>query len=319
MFTIIIPLYNKSAYIEKAILSVVSQTYQEFELIVVDDGSIDNSFAKLSVISYQLSVEDPEKFKKIKIVQQENQGVSMARNNGVKLAKYDYIAFLDADDWWEPTYLEKMKGLIDAFPEAALYGSSYYKVKQGQFIPANIGVEAEFEQGLINYCRVYANTMYQPIWTGAAIIRKKVFESENGFKPQLKLGEDFDLWIRVVMKYPVALLNKPLAYYNQDVELANRAIGEKLYEPEQHMLFSDYTAYQSDPDFVDLFEVLAVYSLLNYYINKKNKKEVEAILHTIHWKNHAFKYRLYYRILPEWAVKWWLNALKLAFALKKAL
>ena len=107
MFSIIIPLYNKAAYIEKAIRSVMCQTYQEFEVIVVDDGSTDESFAQLSVISQQLSVEEPDKFIKIKIVQQENQGVSTARNNGVKLAKYDYIAFLDADDWWEPTFLRE--------------------------------------------------------------------------------------------------------------------------------------------------------------------------------------------------------------------
>ncbi|MGC3978988.1 MAG: glycosyltransferase family 2 protein [Paludibacteraceae bacterium] len=329
MFSIVIPLYNKAAYVEKAIKSVLAQTYQEFELIVVNDGSTDGSLDNVQVIildyvkrqsrARNLELKEPDQFKKITLIHQENQGVSVARNNGVKAAKYDYIAFLDADDWWDTTYLEEMKGLMEAFPEAGLYAGSYYKVKQGQLIPANIGIESGFEKGLINYCRVYANTMYQPVWTGAAIIKKTIFESENGFKPMLKLGEDFDLWLRVAMKYPVALLNKPLTYYNQDVDLANRAIGEKLYEPEQHMLFSDYSAYRLDPDFVHLYEVLAVYSLMNYYLNKKNKKEVDAILQTIHWKNHSFKYRIYYRILPVWVVKCWLSILKSGFTVKKNL
>ena len=109
MFSVIIPLYNKAAYIEKAINSVLAQNFKEFELIIVNDGSTDDSFSKLTVICNRLSVENPEIFNKIKIVQQENQGVSTARNNGVKIAKYDYIAFLDADDWWESTFLEEMK------------------------------------------------------------------------------------------------------------------------------------------------------------------------------------------------------------------
>ena len=319
MFSIIIPLYNKAAYIQKAIHSVMSQTYQEFELIVVNDGSTDDSFAQLSVISQQLSIEDPDLFKKIKIVQQENQGVSTARNNGVKLAKYDYIAFLDADDWWEPTYLEERKQLIEAYPQAGLYGSSYYKVKGNQFIPAAIGIDKGFERGIINYYKAYSRSLYQPVWTGAAIIKKSVFDLEKGFKPSLKMGEDFDLWLRVAMKYPVALLNKPLAYYNQNVELANRAIGEKLYEPEQHMLFSDYSAYQTNQEFVRMFETLTVYGLLSYYLANKNRKEVQAILKTIRWENHNFKYRLYYKMLPKWIVRFWLGLLKVGVRMKKQL
>jgi glycosyltransferase involved in cell wall biosynthesis len=318
MFSIIIPLYNKAAYIEKAIYSLLSQTYQEFELIVVNDGSTDESLSNSQFIIHNLELKEPDKFKKIKIVQQENQGVSTARNNGVKLAKYDYIAFLDADDWWEPTYLEEMKGLIEEFPRAGLYGSSYYKVKGKQFIPAAIGLDKGFKRGIINYFEAYTRSLYQPIWTGAAIIKKSVFHSEKGFKPLLKMGEDFDLWVRVAMKYSVALLNKPLAYYNQDVELANRAIGEKLYEPEQHMLFNDYSAYQTNQEFVRMFETLAVYGLLPYYLANKNMKEVQAILKGIHWESHNFKYRLYYKILPKWIVRFWLGLLKVGVRVKKA-
>ena len=99
MFSIIIPLYNKAPYIAKAIQSVAAQTYKEFELIVIDDGSTDESLEKLRVLSTELGEKNPEFIAKLKIVEQQNQGVSNTRNNAVKLAKYDYIAFLDADDW----------------------------------------------------------------------------------------------------------------------------------------------------------------------------------------------------------------------------
>jgi len=317
VFSVIIPLYNKAAYIERAIQSVLSQTFQEFELIVVDDGSTDDSSAQLSVISQQLSVAAPEIYKKVRVIQQQNQGVSTARNNGVKLAKYDYIAFLDADDSWEPTYLEEMNGLIAAYPNAGIYGSSYFIVKNGKKRIAPIGVEKDSDRGLINYCQVYSKTLCMPLWTGATIIRKSIFDLENGFNPRLKLGEDFDLWIRVAIKHPVAFLNKPLANYQQDVDLANRAIGEKLYKPQEHMLFTDYGELINNPDFVYLYERLTLYGLLPYYLKGKNKKEVKAILEQIHWGQHELKYRLYYQILPRVIVRAWFQLLKFGSVLKR--
>jgi len=316
MFSVIIPLYNKAAYIEKAIESVLNQTYQEFELIVVDDGSTDNPLNNLEFIIHNSQFKKQESSTKIRIINQENQGVSVARNNGVKLANYEYIAFLDADDWWEPTYLEELKSLIEEYPKAGIYGSSYYKVKNDKYIPANIGVEQDFECGLINYFKVYAKTMYMPLWTGATIIKKDIYESENGFKNNLKAGEDFDLWVRVASKYPVALLNKPLAYYNQDVELQNRAVGSRFYKPEEHMIFTDYGILNADTDFRFLFEKLSLYSLLTYYLGNINKNEVQQILKTIDWKNHPFKYRLYYIILPKFIVQYWFKMNRVASRIK---
>jgi glycosyltransferase involved in cell wall biosynthesis len=314
VFSIIIPLYNKAPYIAKAIQSVASQTFQEFELIVIDDGSKDCPLPpEGGNLKQRLSfIENCEDFvKKVRIIKQENQGVSNTRNNGVKLAKYDYIAFLDADDWWEPTFLEEMKVLIDTFPEAGIYGSGYYKVRNGAFIPAKIGVPASFNIGYIDYFKVYASTMWMPLWTGAVVIPKTIYEEFNGFKPELKMGEDFHLWVRIAAKYKVAFVNKQLSNYNQDVDIANRAVDEKLYMPHEHMLFADYGDLMQVADFRSLYEVLAVYGLMPYYLAKKNKPEVEKIISTIHWENHSFKYRLYYRILPRIVVVWWYKMLKL--------
>ena len=285
MFSVIIPLYNKAAYIERAIQSVLSQTFQEFELIVVDDGSTDNPFVQLSVISQQLSVDAPEIYKKVRVIQQQNRGVSTARNNGVKLAKYDYIAFLDADDSWEPTYLEEMKGLIATYPNAGIYGSSYFIVKNGKKRIAPIGVEKNFDRGLINYCQVYSKTLCMPLWTGATIIRKSIFDLENGFNPRLKLGEDFDLWIRVAIKHSVAFLNKPLANYNQDVEEVFRGVVQnKIYIPETHFIFNlDYLSeYElTNSDLKELLDLLRVYTLERYRLKQAYttlvKKEIDKV------------------------------------------
>lgn len=305
---------------EKAINSVLSQTYREFELIVVNDGSTDDSLNVVQTF-FKSPLGNLGAFSPSLggwgVLTQSNLGVSIARNNGVKVAQYDYIAFLDADDWWEPTYLEEMKLLIEEFPQAGIYGSGYFLIKNGVKRIAPVGVERTFKKGEINYCRTYSNTLCMPLWTGSTIIRKTIFESEHGFKPTLKLGEDFDLWIRVVQKYPVVILNKPLSNYNQDVELANRAIGEKLYEPYEHMLFTDYGALQSNPEFRYLYEQLALYGLLPYYLTGKNEKEVKLILSGINWKDHAFKYRLYYKILPIVIVQFWMHFLKIGSIVKQ--
>lgn len=317
MFTIIIPLYNKAPYIEKAIQSVAAQSCQDFELIVIDDGSTDNSLEKLRVISYELGEKNPEFFAKIQIIEQKNQGVSTTRNNGVQMAKYEYIAFLDADDWWEPAFLEEMKSLIGNYPDAGIYGSNYYKIRHGQKIQPVMGVEPGFKAGYINYFNAYARTFWMPLWTGAVVVKKQVFNSVGGFLPGLKMGEDFHLWARIANNYKVAFLNNHLSNYNQDVDITNRAVEEKFYRPSEHFLFADYSALQNNTDFVRLFDLLAVYGLMPYYLAKKNKPEVEKLLSTIHWKNQSLKYRLFYRVLHRIVVKWWYLALKRAAKYKK--
>ena len=300
MFSIIIPLYNKAAYIEKAIWSVLNQSIKDFELIIVDDGSTDDGMdivvALISSIDFEVNSIG------IRILSQENRGVSAARNLGVRNCKNSYIAFLDADDWWEPSFLREMRQLIIEYPEAGIYGSSYFKYKNGQGLPASIGVRNGFEKGLINYCQVYTKGLYMPLWTGATIIRKSVFEVEDGFKPQLIVGEDFDLWLRIALNHPVALLNKPLAYYNQDVEQAQRAVVfNKLYKPENHFIFNlEYLSSEerTNPDLKALLDMLRVYTLERYRLQNAYPKEYKREIDKVDFSRQPLMTKVKY-ILPR--------------------
>ena len=295
MFSVIMPLYNKAPYVEKAIQSVLAQTCQEFELIVVDDGSKDNS----------LEIVQRFKNSKIQIVQQENAGVSMARNNGVKLAKYDYVAFLDADDWWDIHFLEEMKALIMDFPEGAMYASSYFRVKNCKNIPAKIGVPVGFERGYFDYIKAYAASPSMPVWTGAVIIKKTAFNKVGGFKPLLKLGEDFDLWIRIALKYKAVLLNKPLAYYNQDVETTNRAIG-KVYDIKHNYLWDmDYLAEEEakNKDLKKVLDNTRTKSVRRYFLTDKYREQAREILNKVDWSNQPPKLHKRYYKTPIWWLK----------------
>ena len=148
MFSVIIPLYNKAPYVEKAIRSVAAQTFREFELIVIDDGSTDNSFEIANQLIGEILIDSTTNppLGGLRGATQLNSGVSTARNNGVTLASYPYICFLDADDWWAPTFLEEMKALIEEFPEAGIYGTGYYIVKHSRIRVATIGVDDGFEK-----------------------------------------------------------------------------------------------------------------------------------------------------------------------------
>lgn len=296
MFSVIIPLYNKAPYVAKAIESVLGQTYRDFEVIVIDDGSTDQS----------LEVAKTFENKSITIVSQPNSGVSTARNNGVKIAKYPYICFLDADDWWHPTFLEEMKRLITDFPDAGIYGSGYYIVKNGQERIAPIGVPQGFERGIIDYCEVYAKTLCMPLTSISVVIPKHIFDEEKGFKSQLKFGEDFDLWIRIALKHKVILVNKPLAYYNQDVDINNRGVAvHKIYSPENHYIFNLDYLYDNEKNnhrLKILLDKLRVYILLKYRIQRAFPKEYNAEIKKVDFSVQPLGVRLQY-YLPVWFLK----------------
>ena len=298
MFTVIIPLFNKADYIRKSVQSVIDQKFTEFELIIVNDGSADNS----------LDVVRQIKDDRIRIIDQENAGVSTARNNGVKEAKYEFIAFLDADDWWAPDYLAEMSKLIEHYPDAGLWTAKYYKVKYGKNIEANIGLENNFSEGYINYFEVYAKTMWMPIYPPTVIIPKEVFNEFNGFKLILKMGEDFDLWVRITLKYKIAYLNNALVYYNQDVNASNRAVGGgRIWKPENHYIFQlEYLKNEekANPSLKYLLDNLRLNALFRYHIKCVYREDTKRVLNEIDFSKQSISWRLKYK-LPIWMIRNW--------------
>ena len=168
-FSVIIPLYNKAPYVRKALETVCAQTYRDYEIIVINDGSTDNS--AIIAEDYLNGVEGIS----YQILFQQNAGVSAARNNGVAQASGDYFAFLDADDWWEPTYLECMTQLIADYPEAGLYACNYVYYK-----PGKTHVVLNIPTGYINYPKAYYESGAMPVTSITAIKPRKVFEEMGG-------------------------------------------------------------------------------------------------------------------------------------------
>ena len=292
-FSVIIPVYNKAPYVAKAIGSVLAQSFRDFELIIIDDGSKDDSYeiASNAIEGHRSSC---------RLCRQENAGVSMARNNGVAASQGEYVCFLDADDWWEPSFLEEMDKLIVEFPEAGIYGTNYIIVNEAKHKTrvASIGVEEGFVKGYINYCQAYAKTMYMPFWTGAVCISRKVFDEMKGFPKGIKLGEDFLLWVRIALKYKVAFVNHPLAYYNQDVDGANRGVG-RLHNPKEHMLWNLGLLEREEKcnhDFKQLIDNLRTYGLMPYYLSSEYHEDAKQELAKVNWELQPKRVRRQYRM-----------------------
>jgi len=194
--SVIIPLFNKEQTIKKAVESVLEQTFQEFELIIVDDGSTDNSFQNTKSFS------DP----RIKLSQQTNAGVSAARNLGVENAQYDYVAFLDGDDTWEKHHLETICNLIAQHPNAGAYSTGYNIIEINHKKRRNNlnGVGDNFKQGIIPDFFKALCLGDSPIMPSNACILKKILIDIGLFPLNMKISEDIDTWTRIALKHPMA-------------------------------------------------------------------------------------------------------------------
>lgn len=305
-FSVIIPLYNKAPYVAKAIGSVLSQTFADYELVIMDDGSQDGSF--------EVALQCIDGHPNCHIYRQTNKGVSVARNNAVALSQGEYLCFLDADDWWEPTFLEEMSRLIEEFPDAGIYGTNYTIVNETRHKTrvASVGVDSGFEKGYINYCQVYAKTLYMPLTSITVSIPRDIFEEMKGFPKNIKLGEDFMLWIRIALNYKVAFLNKPLAFYNQDVDGANRGVG-RLHQPQEHMLWNLGFLEEEEKinsDCKQLVDNLRTYMLLPYYLSKDYHDEAKSELAKVDWDRQTDKMRNQYKKPLAWLrTEMWLRGM----------
>tara|TARA_B100001564_G_scaffold57582_1_gene44280 strand:- start:4132 stop:5070 length:939 start_codon:yes stop_codon:yes gene_type:complete len=239
-FSIIIPLYNKEKFIEKTIQSALNQTFLDFELIIVNDGSTDGSLELVKVF----------KDRRIKIYTIPNGGVSKARNFGIQKANANLIALLDADDLWKSSHLEELYNLRNAHPNCGLYAMGYTK----KFDNAN-PINAHFFKHE-NYNGIVpdffsASTVDCLAWTSAVMIPKEIFKNIGYFNEGLKSGQDTEMWIRIALDYKVAFCSnktacKVLCFDENHLSISEHKIDrlkifEKFYDSEsKHSALKKY-------------------------------------------------------------------------------
>ncbi len=191
--SVVIPTYNRASFFKEAIDSVLSQTFRDFELIVVDDGSTDETPELL--LSYG---------NKIKVIKKANKGPSAARNRGIKTAKGEWIAFLDSDDVWKPDKLEKQVQFIKDNPDIKICQTEEIWIRNGKRV--NPRKKHEMHSGWI-YEQCLPLCIVSP---SSVMIHRDVFEKVGFFDETMPACEDYDLWLRIAPYYPICLVREKL-------------------------------------------------------------------------------------------------------------
>ncbi|MFC3415137.1 glycosyltransferase family A protein [Algoriphagus hitonicola] len=280
MFSIIIPLYNKAPYIQRAIDSVLNQRFKEFEIIVVNDGSTDGG-ENLVRENYG---------DQVNLLNQTNQGVSSARNKGITQAKFPWIAFLDADDYWHPDYLKLVAQTIHKNPNKGIIGCHYSS--------GALSIEPQ----LAYFCldQYFKQAIYNTrFFTSATCLKKSFFEQKDGFDSNLKLGEDIDVWFRASLFFGDGMyIKNTLVYYGQEDDFA---ATKKHYAIEQtpilKLLEQNYYTNSKDQSdcTLDTFQVFqskwVYFNLLLMYYLSENKSKIQIAL-----KNIPIKYSLIHSV-----------------------
>lgn len=291
MISVVIPLYNKEKSITTTLESVLAQSYTDYEVIVVDDGSTDNSVSVVESIisSFQHS--------NIQLFSKPNGGVSSARNFGIEKSRGEYVAFLDGDDVWDKDFLKSMAELIDEYPGKSIYGLGCEQIKRG-------------EKPVLkdNYYRGESGWNYATMaFTGSsACVNKKDAIEVGLFDIRMTQGEDLDMWWRLMLLHGGASDLHPYAYYIQDAE--NRAMN-RIAPIEKHIpyyidKFADARA--RDLEFRRFFDKEMIYRLYPYLFDEKYKQEAKLLAKkmdyslqkkSMKWRMHwPYLYRLYQKI-----------------------
>ena len=205
-FSVIIPLYNKAAEIERTLRSVLAQTKQPYEIVVVDDGSTDNSAEIVRAISSPL----------IKLICQENGGECAARNRAMSEASGTHYALIDADDVWKPDFLAEMAALIEEYPSCGLYRSAFDIINTDGRHPSN----SPSERGVIEDFFAESMTRYVAI-PSASVIPAEVVERVGGFPVGMRLGGDQYMWVKIAREYKVCYT--PLRLTDYYMAASNRS------------------------------------------------------------------------------------------------
>ena len=222
LVSVVIATYNYGRFLAEAVHSILGQTYPAREIIIIDDGSTDET------ADVAASFGDA-----VRYIKQDNAGVSAARNNGIRRAKGEFVAFLDADDQWAPEKLEKQKSLLDALPDSvALVGTKTWEVfEDGHRIDTTPAVKRQ-DPILSRLEMVVRNRMV----TSSTFMKRECLERVGGFDEELNYCEDWDLWLRIGEHYGTAIIEEPLVICRQHHGSAAKKLERMV---EHHMLVFD--------------------------------------------------------------------------------
>ncbi len=272
-FSVVISVYNKAEYIQKTISSVLNQSFEDFELIVINDGSTDTSEQLINIF----------KDKRLRLITTQNQGASNARNTGIREASSNYIALLDGDDLWDTDYLKTIHEAIIKYPKIKVFASALAQKYKSKVIPVNYNFTQE---SLFEVHDYFKSSLKYSLLSSSSIVFNKAILSEIGdFDASIASGQDTDLWIRIGLNFEIVFANKILAFYRH----VPNSLSNTTASPERKPKFDKFLDEEKDNIYLKKFidrnrYAMAILSKLNnndeyssYYISNLNTKNISLI------------------------------------------
>ncbi|MDW5288838.1 glycosyltransferase family A protein [Formosa sp. PL04] len=285
--SVIISVYNKEAHIENTLQSVFNQSYKNFEIIAINDGSTDKSLDILHQI----------KDTRLRVFSQQNLGASAARNRGIKEASTQYIALLDGDDIWLPNYLKDMVTLIKNHPQEHVFACAIANTYNNRIIPVTYNFK---DNDLIKVRDYFKNSThsYTLLTSSSIIFKKDIIDTTGWYDTSIKSGQDTDMWIRIGMHYNVVFLNSVLVHY----KYINDSLSNTSFNPNTKPKYDKYKIEESKNSDLKAFVDRNRYSLAILSRLNGNRTAYTFYKTAIDLKN----IRTHQRILlycPSWLLK----------------
>jgi glycosyltransferase involved in cell wall biosynthesis len=286
IFSIVISVYNKADYIENTLKSVVNQSFDDFEIIVVNDGSSDNS---LEIIN---SINDD----RISVITTENLGASMARNKGIEESNSDFIALLDGDDYWDKDYLKTIYDAISIFPNQKVFSVAIAQKYKNKIVPVNYSFNQTETFRIHNFFE--SSKKYSLLSSSSVVFHKAIIKQTGKFDPNIVSGQDTDLWIRFGLHYDIVFINKELVTYTHNTN----SLSNTTFNLSQKPKFDNYLTYEKDNLLLKAYLDKNRYSMAILSKFQNNKKSFEFYLNNIDFKNLNTKQKLVLKS-PLWLLK----------------
>ncbi|GAA4281486.1 glycosyltransferase family 2 protein [Gaetbulibacter aestuarii] len=284
-FSVIISVFNKQQYIEKTIWSVINQSFDDFEIIIVNDGSTDNSLELIE------KFEDP----RISHFTIKNQGPSHARNYGIKKARAEFVALLDGDDLWHPMHLYTIFQLIKKFPNAGAYSSGYNIQVFGKHIKKTKlnGIPENYIGLVKNY---FDHNLYDSVINSSvAVIPKFVFDDIGFFNETVKSGEDTLLWIKIALKYPFAINTIVTATIIKN----NQGLSQSNHYKDRLLIFDTFKKEEKVNKSLKKYLDLNRFALVLLMKRNNEIKSAKTLISEMNMKNLNKKQKLILHLSPK--------------------
>lgn len=245
-FSVVISVFNKEKYITETLNSVLAQTFTDFEVVILNDGSTDNS--ELEILKFN----DP----RIRYFSKENSGASAARNFAIKQANSEHIALLDADDYWYPFYLEEQNHLLNKFPKESVFATATEIKRNGKTFNNSYSIKTfENDAALVDYFE--ASQLDSVLLSISTVLRKEVFETIGWYDPKIKSGEDTDIYVRIGLNYKIVFSPKVCATYI----VRKNSLFQSVKKLEEKANFEAYEPFEKSNPALKKFLDLNRYSL----------------------------------------------------------